>query len=215
MASRKRQAVALRGDDLLRQRITQEAARIMAEEGVSDFAAAKRKAAARLNQAENRHLPSNREIESALADYLQLFHARRLPQTLQHLLGLAIEAMRLLAAFEPRLTGPLLNGVATPYSEVVVHAFADEPEQIGVLLERHAIPYEQSSRRLRYGRDRQDNVPVFRFVAGDTPIEICALPPAGLREAPLSAVDARPMRRANLKEVERLLQDAALQQPAL
>jgi len=194
-----------RGDDLLRQRIVQEAARIMAEDGVHDFGVAKRKAAARLNQAENHHLPSNREIEAALADYLKLFHARNLQQAVRTQLGVGIETMRLLARFEPRLTGAVLNGVTTPFSDVQIHAFPDTPEQLALLLQEQAIPYEESDRRLRFGGGRQETVAVFRFVAGDTPVEICALPPRGLREAPLSPVDARPMRRANLNEVEQLL----------
>lgn len=211
MAGRRRAVPHARGEDALRQRITQEAARIMAEEGVRDFAAAKRKAAARLNQQENRHLPSNREIEEALADYLRLFHARDLPQTLHALLGVAREAMRVLARFEPRLTGPLLNGVATPYSEVQLQAFADDPVQVALLLHEHGIPYQESDRRVRYGGERQETLPVFRFVAGDTAIEISVLPSLAAREAPLSPVDGRPMKRANLKEVERMLADAGRQ----
>lgn len=209
MAGRRRgKSLPQHADDVLRQRITQEAARIMAEEGVHDFAAAKRKAASRLNQVENRHLPSNREIESALADYLRLFHARELPAALVRLFSTAQEAMRLLADFEPRLTGPVLNGLATPYSEVTIQVFPDDPEQVALLLREQGIPYDQDARRLRFGGDRQETVPVFRFVAGDTPVEICVFPPAGLREAPLSPVDGKPMRRANLKEVERLRAEA-------
>lgn len=211
MAGRRRaNSWQARGSDEFRQRITQEAARIMAEEGVRDFHAAKRKAAGRLGQDEHRNLPSNREVEEALTAHLQLFHARDLPHTLHRLLGIACDAMRMLARFEPRLVGPLLNGVATPFSEVSIHTFPDDPEQVAVLLHEHAIPYEDGSRRLRFGGERQENVPFFRFVAGDTRIEICALPPQAMREAPLSPVDARPMRRASLKEVEQLLAESAL-----
>lgn len=213
MSGRRRPAIPSRGDDLLRERITQEAARIMAEEGVHDFAAAKRKAAARLNQAENRHLPSNREIESALAEYLRLFHSRELPGSLKRLLEVAVDAMQMLAPFEPRLTGPLLNGVATPYSEVPLQVFPDDPEQIALYLREHGIPFEQYARRVRFGGDRSDTIPVFRFMAGDTALEISVLPPSGLREAPLSPVDARPMKRATLKEVERLVHDTASLSP--
>lgn len=213
MPARRRPGPTLRGEDLLRQRITQEAARIMAEDGVRDFAAAKRKAAARLNQADNHHLPSNREIEAALADYLRLFRARELPQILRHLLQVALETMRLLEPYGPRLVGPLLQGLATPYSEVQVQVFPDEPEQVAVLLQEHGIPYEEADRRLRYGGDRQAAAPVFRFVAGDTAVEITALPPQAAREAPLSPVDARPMKRAGVQEVERLLADTSLRLP--
>lgn len=208
MAGRRRAAPALRGNEQLRSRISQEAARIMAEEGVRDFHAAKRKAAERLHQHENRHLPSNREIETALAEHLKLFHGRELPKILQKLLGVAIETLRLLARFEPRLTGALLSGVATPYSEVQIHAFADDPEALAIFLQEHNIPFEEADRRLRFGGDRQETVPVFRFLAGDTPVEISALPPRAAREAPLSPVDARPMKRASLRDVEQLLADS-------
>lgn len=209
MAGRRPDKSMVRGDDAVRYRITQEAARIMAVEGVRDFAAAKRKAAARLHETENRHLPSNREVEDALADYLRLFHARDLTRILARMLDTALEAMRLLHPYNPRLTGPLLQGVATPYSAVQIHAFADAPEQIAGRLQDHGIPYDEDHRRLRYGGDRQDTAPVFRFVAGDTAVEITALPPAAMREPPLSPVDARPMKRANVHEVERLRAEAS------
>jgi len=213
MGTRRHAKPVIRGDDALRARITQEAARIMAVEGVRDFAAAKRKAAIRLHQAENRHLPSNREIEEALADYLRLFHARELPRILKHLLDTAVEAMRLLKSFDPRLTGPLLQGVATPYSVVQIHAFADDPEQVAVQLHDHGIPYDEDHRRLRYGGDRQETAPVFRFIAGDTAVEVTALPPNAAREAPLSPVDARPMKRAALHDVEQMREDARRDMP--
>jgi hypothetical protein len=209
MGGRRPQPFA-RGDDLLRQRLIQEAARIMAEDGVRDFAAAKRKAAARLNQSENHHLPSNREIEAALADYLQLFHARGTRAALRTQLEVAVETMRLLAGFEPRLTGTILNGVTTAAADVQIHAFPDTPEQVALVLREYAIPYTESDRRMRFGGDRQETVPSFRFVAGETPVEICVFPPQGLREAPLSPVDARPMRRASLREAQQLLLDSQL-----
>lgn len=197
-----------RNNEALRRRITQEAARIMAEEGVRDFHAAKRKAAGRLNQAENRHLPSNIEVETALAEYLKLFHARDLPHTRQRLLGIALDTMQLLVSFEPRLVGPLLQGVATPHSEVQIQAFADNPVEIAVWLQDHNIPYEESDRRLRFGGERVESAPVFRFLAGDTAVAIDALPLQALREAPLSPVDARPMKRATIRDVESLLAEA-------
>ncbi len=209
MAVRRRPAAHPHGVEAVRQRVAEEAARIMANEGVSDYHSAKRKAAQRLGQEDSRHLPSNREIEKALGSYIQLFHAQDLPATLRVQLGVALETMQVLAGFDPRLAGALLQGIATAFSEVQIHIFPDNPEQAALLLQEHRIPYEQASRRLRFGGDRQETVPVFRFLAGDTPVEIMVLPLPAAREAPLSPVDARPMKRANLKEVERLLKSMA------
>ena len=65
--SDRRPVLHTHGAEEIRQRISREAARIMAEEGVRDFHTAKRKATERLNLPEARHLPSNQEIEQALA----------------------------------------------------------------------------------------------------------------------------------------------------
>ncbi len=199
-----------RGEDQIRRRIVQEAARLMAEDGVRDFALAKRKAAQRLNHADNHHLPSNREIEEALADYLKLFHADTLQRDLREQLAVAADALRLLADFEPRLVGPLLNGLATAYAEITLQAFVDLPERVALFLREHGIPFEESGRRLRFGGDRQETATVFQFIAGDTPIEITVLPRLALREAPLGPVDGQPMKRASLREVEQLLAELAV-----
>ena len=57
----------------LRLALAQEAARIMAEHGISDFLLAKRKAADRFGVADGATLPKNVEIEAALEQYQRLF----------------------------------------------------------------------------------------------------------------------------------------------
>jgi len=193
---------AAHGSEKIRLRIAQEAARIMAEEGVLDFHAAKRKAAVRLNLPEAQHLPSNPEIEQALAVHLQLFHTRQLPQTLRHLRGLAVKTMQLLERFDPRLVGSLLSGNVTRFSEIQLHLTAEPAELVAFFLQEQRIPYEESNKRLRFGGDRTETVPAYSFLVEDIPVEVSVFSPTAVREAPLSPVDGRPMKRAGLKEVE-------------
>jgi hypothetical protein len=193
------------GADQLRQHIAAAAARIMAEEGVRDFQAAKRKAAARLGLPETKHLPGNEEVESALQEYLRLFHAGRLVQSMRRLRELAADAMRFLAKFEPRLVGPVLSGTVTPASAIELHLTADTPEEIGFWLEEHGIPYRQADRRLRFGGDRYESFPAYSFTADDVPVELCVFGHREARETPLSPVDGKPMKRANLRELENLM----------
>jgi predicted component of type VI protein secretion system len=202
MTGRRRPAPHAHGLEETRQRISREAARIMAEEGVQDYHAAKRKAADRLNLPETRQLPSNQEIELALTEHLQLFHARQLPQTLRRLRNLAVQAMQLLERFEPRLVGSLLTGNVTRFSQIQLHVTADTPELVAFFLQEQGIPYEIDSKHLRYGGDRVETVPAYRFLAEDVPIELTIFTPTGAREAPLSPVDGRAMKRASLKELE-------------
>jgi hypothetical protein len=46
---------------------------------------------------------------------------------------------------------------------------------------------------------------VYKFVAGDVPIELTVFDYDGIREAPMSPVDGRPMRRGSLRDLEVLL----------
>lgn len=197
------------GTDELRQHIAMDAARIMAEEGVRDFQTAKRKAAARLGLPETKHLPGNDEVDAALQEYLRLFHGGRLVQSVRRLRELAAEAMRFLSKFDPRLVGPVLSGTVTSATEIEIHLTADSPEEIGFWLQEHSIPYEQTDRRLRFGGDRQESFPAYRFTADNVPIELCIFDRLEAREPPLSPVDGKPMKRANLREVENLMSEAA------
>ncbi len=196
---------AVRGEEQKRLRIATEAARIMAEEGVRDFQIAKRKAAARLNLSEIRHLPGNEEVQAALSEHLQLFHNAELARNTRRLREIAVEAMRFLSAFEPRLVGAVLSGTVTPTSEIQLHLSADSSEQVGLFLQEHKIPYRLGERRVRFGGDRYRNVATYHFTADQVAVELCVFDPRAAREAPLSPVDGRPMRRANLKEMEELL----------
>ena len=66
----------------LRQVIAQQAARMMAEDGISDFAYAKKKAGRQFNAIDNLSLPSNAEIEEELRRYNQLFLSEEQPENL-------------------------------------------------------------------------------------------------------------------------------------
>ena len=56
-----------------RRRIAHLAARIMVEDGVEDYALAKKKAARQAGIADTRHLPGNDEIDDALKSYQETF----------------------------------------------------------------------------------------------------------------------------------------------
>jgi hypothetical protein len=51
--------------------------------------------------------------------------------------------------------------------------------------------------------------PAVCFAIDDQPIEATVFPADGIRQAPVSPVDGKPMRRATLSEVEALLENQA------
>jgi hypothetical protein len=190
----------------LRLLIAQAAARLMLESGIRDFALAKRKAAAQHGVSHTRNLPSNEEIELALLEYQRLFRSDSQPTLLRQLRETALKAMSMLDDFQPCLVGPVLNGTADAHSAIYLHLFADTPEQVLLfLMERH-IPYEQGERTVHLASGQNRNFPMFSFVAGETPIELTVYPAEGRRLVPLSPVDGKPMKRADRRQLEQLLQ---------
>lgn len=191
--------------ELLRQAVAEEAARIMREQGVDDFLLAKRKAAERLGVTDASILPRNTEIEAALVAHQRLFAADRHEADLAAMRRSALEAMRLMSDFQPRLVGPVLTGTASAHSEINLHLFTESPEAVSIRLEERGVPHEVLERRLRYERDRVVTYPALRFVAGRQTVDAVVFPLDGIRQAPSSPVDGKPMRRASAAEVEALL----------
>lgn len=189
----------------LRRALAQEAARVMAEHGISDFLFAKRKAAERLGVTDNAVLPRNTEVEEALAEYQRLFGGDSHVESLYAQRQVALEAMKRLKEFEPRLVGPVLSGTATEHSQVQIHLFADRPESVTIKLMDQGIPHEVTERRVKMNAERILAYPGVSFEIDDQPIEATVFPMDGIRQAPVSPVDGKPMRRANVTDVEELL----------
>jgi hypothetical protein len=135
--------------DLLRQAVADEAARIMNEQGVDDFLLAKRKAAERLGVTDASILPRNTEIEAAMMAHHRLFAHDRHAADLTNLRRAALSAMRLMADFQPRLVGPVLNGSASAHSEINLHLFSETPEAVSLRLDERGVPHEVLERRVR------------------------------------------------------------------
>ena len=193
-----------RDHDHMRQRLAQQAAQILLDSGSRDFHAAKQKAAHQLGATDTKSLPSNSEIESALVEYQRLFRSDSQPEHLSRLREIAIEAMTFLEKFNPRLVGGVLSGTADAHSVIRLHLFAETVESVGFYLMDNQIPNELSERRLKTGLDQYENYPVYQFVVDEAPVELVVFLPKQ-RQIPLSPVDGKPMKRADLTEVEMLL----------
>jgi hypothetical protein len=195
---------AIRGDDL-RRALAQEAARLMFEHGVDDYGFAKRKAAERLGAGEYAVLPKNSEIDAALAEYQRLFAHDTHADTLAEQRRAALDAMLLLADFEPRLVGPVLSGTATPHQEISLHVFSDTAEAVSIKLLDDHIQYRVAEHRVKMNADRVLQYPAVQFSVFDHPVDATVFPRDGIRQAPLSPIDGRPMRRASASEVRALV----------
>ncbi|MDX1455873.1 MAG: hypothetical protein R3217_10505 [Gammaproteobacteria bacterium] len=192
----------------LRRLIANEAARLIAEEGIRDFLKAKRKAAMRYGVSEREGgFPTNQEIEQQVFEYQRLFQADSQPAELRRLREAACQAMKLFRDFQPRLVGQVLLGHATRHSDIQLHLFADSPEFVVMHLIDREIPFETIERRFRQTTGDHVTVPAYRFLAGEITVDAAVFPETGIRAAPASPVDGRPMKRASLADLENLLDE--------
>lgn len=194
--------------DHQRASIADEAARIMMERGMTDYRLAKAKACERLGLRAG-PLPSNEEVEAALAARNRIFRGDRHDLQLRRLREAAVDVMRRLDVFNPRLVGSVLTGTATEHSAIDLHLYSDTPETVGAQLgalglEPRAIQFQH-----RWRRGVAERVPGYRFYAQDFEYLASVFPEGRRAHAPLSPVDGRPMRRANHREVARILGDEA------
>ena len=194
--------------DRSRQTVAQEAARIMVDHGISDFQVAKRKAAERLGLGRDGALPSNQEVEAALIEHQRLYHEGDHDASLLSRRKTALSLMLELEHFEPRLVGPLLAGTAADDSPANLHLFADSAEDIAWFLSDKGIQYRPFERRLKLRRNQSSGFPAYRFDWLQLPIEATVFSYDGLRQAPLSPVDGKPMRRASIKKLRKLIAPA-------
>ena len=190
----------------VRQQIAHEAARLMTEHGIRDYHLAKRKAAERLRVGDSRDFPRNDEIEREREAYQRLFRGEEQSRHLSTLRKCALEAMRLLDSFRPRLVGPVLSGTADRHSEICLHLFSDPPEAVALFLIENRITHDQGEARVRFQADEHERLPAFRFIAGGAPVELIVFSARARRRIPLSPVDGRPMRRAKRAEVAALVE---------
>jgi len=189
----------------LRERLAQAAARLMIEGGIEDYGLAKRKAAEKLGVKDLGALPSNAQIAASVAERQRIFEPQAQRRRVENLRRIALSVMDLLEPFQPRLVGAVLAGTATESSPIELHAFADSPESVAARLVDHGLMVRDCQRRYRYAANRVSLVPGYRFVQQGADVIVVTFSENGLREAPLSPVDQRPMHRAPRSEVVELV----------
>ena len=188
----------------MRARIAAAAARLMAEDGIDNFALAKRKAARQLGAADTESLPTNDEVESALRDYRALYQAEEHPERIAELRRVALDAMRALERFSPYLTGPVLKGIAGPYAEIDLQLYPDSTKDVELFLLERNIAFDTAETR-RFSGDRVHAVSVFKLDWLGAPLRLSVFDPRDERIALKSSQAGRVMDRAGIAEVGQML----------
>jgi len=191
-----------RKDENLRRHLAYLAARLMAEDGVADYGAAKQKAARQAGFTDAKLLPDNQEIEAALREYQGLFQKHDQPAQLRRRREVAVRVMREFLAFRPALVGSVLTGTAHRHSDVNVHLFPDDAKALSLFLVNRSYPHEQGACRLQRGGALVEVPQVLLEVEG-VPVTLTVFDRDSERS--LSRARGEPEGRASLADVEALL----------
>lgn len=187
--------------DRTRASICSTAARLISEDGITDYTQAKRKALRQLGLPESTPLPSNAELVEALHAWQAVFQDEEQRLRIDHLRRKAVELMDILAEFRPYLTGSVLEGTAGRYAEIDLQLFADSAKEVEIFLLNRGIPYRHATPR----NDRAEAV-LMIDIDGAT-ANLVIYPVVDERTSPRGR-DGRPRERARSAAVRKLI-DAA------
>jgi hypothetical protein len=189
---------------LMRTRIAAAAARIMAEDGVDDFAMAKRKAARQLGAGDTQSLPNNEEIETELRVYQALYQPDEQYERIRELRSQALAAMEALAEFRPYLTGSVLKGTAGRYADIDLQLFADSGKEVEIFLLNRNIAYQTEELR-HYSGGQTRAVSVLTLDWSGIPVRVAVYSVNDERSTLKSSPLGRPLERAGLDAVRALV----------
>ena len=198
--------------DRARSALANEAARIICETGLRDYRLAKLKAAEHLPGDTRGGLPSNSEIRDAVLEYQQVFGGETFDGMLRGLREQSMRVMRWLADFRPRLVGGVLSGaigLEPSQHDIQLHVFADAVEELDIHLMNHGVDFHSDAVRLQARRGVFTEFPVCEFMYERTPVAATVFSERASRHAPISSIDDQPIKRASIKDIQRLFADAA------
>lgn len=196
----------------LRGQLAMEAARLMTQEGVAHYYDAKRMAAqrvlgsqgARRMQFRPRDLPSNGEIRACIDTLSELSEGPQLRAL--RLFAMRVHAWELmhdLEAFSPRLIGSVSTGFVRRGSDIDLHVFTNDPDEIEAELDELEIGWEREQVTIHVGAEYREFLHL--HLDRTFPVELSVCTPNELRERTRSSTDGRPIDRLSVARVEGLL----------
>jgi len=173
----------------------------MYEEGVKHYLDAKRIACKRLfgqgsvrrAQFRPQMMPSNGEIRDALLELAELSEGRDRDARLFAMRAIALEAMRALQPFDPRLIGSVSSGHVRRGSDIDLHVFCEHPSE----LEQHVFElrwvYEMNQVTILQGN--QLNTYWHMYLEAVFAVELSIYPWQERRQVRRSSTDGKPIVR--------------------
>ncbi len=129
------------------------------------------------------------------------------PPTPQHLAQLeeSLPALELLAGFDARLAGALVESAVGPHDPIVLHVLSHDPDQVHHQLRAAGIPARTIETRLHRPRAASTRLPGAGFYAGNREFQVWIFDEASWRQRLRVGKEAAPSRRLTLKAIRALL----------
>jgi len=183
--------------------LVREAARLMYEDGVTQYLDAKRKAAKRVLGRATKNLPSNGEISDALYNLAKFHQGDELSSVLFEMRLLAMDVMEQLDEFNPRLIGSVSTGRIRQGSDIDLHIFTDSLEKIQLAIEQLGWNYEiEQIVMQKDGRPTEFN---HIYLDLEFPVELSIYPENEIRVQGRSSTDGKPIERMSASKVRELI----------
>lgn len=185
--------------------IIHEAARLICHEGFVDYAFAKRRAADNLGLQIRTGPVDNTLIEASVLEMQESSGGDEYRTALQQMRETAIEAMKFLAGFEPRLAGSAASGAIGIGHRVQIHVHDDFPESVEMKFHSLGIPFIQAERRYSTGKGNYSEIPLIQFEVDNVGVDVAVFSWDFLRRPPDSQVTGRPAKRLDAQQVAKLI----------
>ena len=183
-----------------RSAIAAAAARLMAEDGITDYHQAKKKAARQLGLPEHTAFPDNAEVEAELRAYRSLYVGEEHEALIAALRHTALDLLELLSGFNPYLTGSVLDGTAGEHSYIDILLFADSAKEVEIFLLNRGIDVEHVD-------PRNDKVEAVLQIETDTADTNLVILPPMLERVVMKTRDGRPRERIRADALRLLLKE--------
>ena len=178
------------------------AARLIAEDGVRDYALATRKAADSLGVMAGVALPDAAEVEAELRTYQRLFQADEHAERIDRLRRTALAMMTRVERFRPYLAGSVLDGSAGRFAEIDIQLFAESSKEVEIFLLNEKIDFDHSVPRAKRAEavlSVQDEEALINLIVY----------PLDMERVSFKGRDGQPRERANLAALRKLVAAAA------
>ncbi|MBS1989344.1 MAG: hypothetical protein JSS83_02440 [Cyanobacteria bacterium SZAS LIN-3] len=182
--------------------VARAAARFMVDGLESEYLGAKERAVAMLGLGAQCRLPSNKQIRECIAQLTRDdLGDNELNRRLREMREIACRVMTALNDFDPFLIGSTLSGEIHSASDIDLHAYCDQPAALVERLEE----WDFEGVEEEYVENRKGQFVHLRWSEQGYPVEVTVYPVGWRDLVPVSSVTGKPMKRAALPQVRRLI----------